>query len=81
MYVFYDPPHLLKCVRNNVKQFSKLHVRWAQRLCWRYVRALKDVDNQIESKTIDLCSGDIPAEVFHAAAFIKKIYSLFDIFN
>ena len=28
-----------------------------------------------------ICSGDIPAEAFHAAALIKKIYSLFDIFN
>ena len=28
-----------------------------------------------------ICSGDIPAEAFHAAAFIKKIDSLFDIFS
>ena len=28
-----------------------------------------------------VCSGDIPDEAFHTAAFIKKIDSLFDIFN
>ena len=28
-----------------------------------------------------ICSGDIPAEAFHAAAFIKKLDSLFDIFK
>ena len=28
-----------------------------------------------------ICSGDIPAKDFHTAAFIKKIDSLFDIFN
>ena len=28
-----------------------------------------------------ICSDDIPAEAFHAAAFIMKIDSLFDILN
>ena len=28
-----------------------------------------------------ICSGDIPTEDCHAAPFIKKIDSLFDIFN
>ena len=28
-----------------------------------------------------ICSGDIPHEDFHTASFIKKIDSLFDIFN
>ena len=116
VFVFYDPPHLLKSVRNNLQKHNFMlddHI-----LCWSYLQKLYQIESskttmlrlapkltqrhidlpafskmkvkraaQVFSNTVQaamltyICSGDLPSEAFYTATFLKKVDSLFDIFN
>ena len=116
VFVLFDPPHLLKSVRNNLKNHDFLLDDKV--ISWKYIEKVYEIESskpnmlrlapsltkqhielpafskmkvkraaQIFSNTVQaammtyICSGHLPQEAYHTAAFVKNMDSLFDIFN
>jgi len=116
---FFDPPHLLKCVRNNLHAHD--FVVNGDVVSWRYIRKMYDAETdpskssfsmrlapkltdrhiflpafskmkvsraaQVLSQSVYaallsyICSGEVDRRGMPTAHFIRKMDSLFDIFN
>ena len=116
VFVFFDPPHLLKCVRNNL--FAHDFVVDGETVTWRYINDMFSLDSkegislrsapkitalhvnlgafkkmkvkraaQILSQSVSaaimnyICAKKLPQKALATARFVKKMDSLFDIFN
>ena len=116
VFVFFDPPHLLKCIRNNL--FAHDILVAGQRVSWEYIREVfrHESQNSVSLRTAPkltavhvnlgafkkmkvktaaqvmsqsvsaailtyICSGALKKDALPTALFLKKVDSLFDVFN